>query len=128
MLSALKESESQQSGSADGVGGDHTLNSELHSLSGAGSHQCSVVGLFEMTYIACVTVPLLLLKLLACEHCVLAVDDDYVVAAIYMGGECYLMLASEQHSCLSSNLAEGLARGVDHIPLALDLAFFSHIS
>ena len=37
-------------------------------------------------------------------------------------------LAAKQNSCFGSDLTEGLARGVDHIPLALDFAFFSHIS
>ena len=128
MLCALKESESEHSGSADAVGRNHTLYRKLHRLSGAGSHQDAVGSFLEVTDITGMTVPFLLFELLACEDSVLTVDDDDVITAVNVGCKGYLVLASEQDSGLSRYLTEGLAGSVDDIPLALDLAFFCHIS
>ena len=61
VLSTFEESESQHCCSADGVGGNHALDCELHSLGGAGSHQGSVVGFLEVADITGMTIPLLLL-------------------------------------------------------------------
>ena len=49
-----------------------------------------------MADIAGVALPLLLSELAAGENCVLAVDDDYVVAAVYVGCEGGLVLSSEE--------------------------------
>ena len=78
-----------------------------------------------MTDISGVTLPLLLSELVACEHSVLAVDDNNMVAAVYVWRKDWLMLASEEHRCLSCNTTEGLARCVDYIPAALNFAFLS---
>lgn len=48
------------------------------------------------------------------------IDDDDEVTGINVGGENGLVLAAEEARGLNSDLAEDLALGVDHIPLALD--------
>ena len=70
----------------------------------------------------------LLLQLLAGEDRLVAVDDDDMVAAVHIGGEGDLVLAAQQHGGFGGNAAEGLARGVDHIPLALGLGGFGESS
>ena len=49
-----------------------------------------------------------------------SIDDDDKVTGINVGGENWLVLATEEARSLNSDLAEDLALGVDHIPLALD--------
>ena len=100
MLSAFEESESQHSCSADGIGRNHALDRQLHRLGGTGSHQGAVLGLLEVTDITGMTIPFLLFELLAGKDGVLTVDDDNVIAAIYMGREGDLLLASEQDRSL----------------------------
>ena len=78
-----------------------------------------------MAYIACVALPLFLCELVACENSVLAVDDDYMIAAVYVRCEGGLVLASEQYGSLSGNAAEGLACSVDYVPAALNFAWLS---
>ena len=125
VFSALEESESEQGVSAERVLGQHTLNSQFHRLGGLGSHEGVVTCFFEMTDVTGVALPLLLSELAAGEHRVLAVDDDHVVAAVYVGSKGGLVLASEEHSSLSGNSAEGLAGCVDNIPSALNFGGFS---
>lgn len=62
----LKESESEQSISAECVLWKHTLNSKLHSLCWLCSHKSIVSCFFKMADIACMTLPLLLSELVAC--------------------------------------------------------------
>lgn len=78
-----------------------------------------------MADIACVALPFLLSELVACENSVLAVDDDYMIAAVYVGCKCGLMLTSEESCSLSCYSTEGLASRVNYIPAALNFAFLS---
>ena len=48
------------------------------------------------------------------------VDHDDEIAGIDVTGENGLVLTAEEACCLDSDLAEDLALGIDHIPLALD--------
>ena len=50
----------------------------------------------------------------------IGIDDHDEIAGINVAGENRLVLAAEEACCLYSDLAEDLALGVDHIPLALD--------
>lgn len=54
------------------------------------------------------------------EGNLICIDDDDKVTGINVGGENWLVLAAEEACSLNSDLAEDLALGVDHIPLALD--------
>jgi hypothetical protein len=49
-----------------------------------------------------------------------SIDHDDEIAGVNVGGENWLVLATEEACGLNSDLAEDLALGVDHIPLALD--------
>ncbi len=49
-----------------------------------------------------------------------SIDHDDKIAGVNVGGENRLVLAAEEACSLNSDLAEDLALGVDHIPLALD--------
>ena len=53
------------------------------------------------------------------QNSLIAVDHDHVITTVHVGGKGNLVLATQQNSSLGSNAAEGLARGVDHIPLAV---------
>src|SRR5699024_7460822 len=109
-------------------GGDHALNGNVHSLVGALRHQGLVLDLLQAADPARVSTVVLLLQLLAGQNSLVAVDHDHVIAAVHVGSKGNLVLATQQNSSLGSNAAEGLARGVDHIPLALDLGGFSESS
>ena len=77
-----------------------------------------------MADIACVALPLFLCELVAGQNSVLAVDDNHMVAAVYIGSKGGLVLASEQHGSLSGNSAEGLACCVNYIPAAFNFGLF----
>ena len=113
---------------ADGGVGDHAAHGQLHSLGGALSHQGGVLGGLQVTDPAGVTLPLLLLQLVAGQDSLSAVDDDDVVTAIDVGGEGGLVLAAQQNSGLGSHTTQGFAGGVDDVPLTLDLTGLSHKS
>ena len=120
----LEQTKSEQCVSAKRILRKHTLDGKLHRLGGLGCHEGIVAGFFQVADVAGVTLPLLLGQLVAGQNSVLAVDDDDVVAAVYVGGKGGLVLASEQHGSLSGNSAEGLAGGVNDIPGALNFGGF----
>ena len=64
----------------------------------------------------------LLLILLAGQNCLVAVDDNDVIAAIDIGGVVDLLLAAQQNSGLSSDVAQALAGSVEQVPLTLDFS------
>lgn len=53
------------------------------------------------------------------EDDLVRIDDDDEVTGVNMGGENRLVLAAKEACSLHSDLAEDLALGIDHIPLAL---------
>ena len=110
VFGALKESESEQRVSAERVFGKHTLDSQLHRLGGLGRHEDVVAGFFEMTDIAGVTLPLLLGQLVAGQNSILAVDNNHMVAAVYIGSKGGLVLASTYQARSTS---VGFAKNVD---------------
>ena len=54
------------------------------------------------------------------EGDLVGIDHDDEIAGVNVGGENWLVLATEKARGLNSDLAEDLALGVDDIPLALD--------
>ena len=126
MVSSLVAVQAGHSLGADGVRGDHALDSVGHGLVAVLSHQGLVLGLLQAADPAGMSAMELLLQLLAGQDSLVAVDDDDVVTAVNVGGESGLVLAAQDDSSLGSNAAEGLAGGVDHIPLAV--SHFSGLS
>ena len=70
----------------------------------------------------------LLLQLLAGEDCLCAVNDDHMIAAVAVGSECRLVLASQNVSGCCSYTAQGLVCCVENIPAALNFGSLRHIS
>ena len=85
VLSALVQVQAGQSGTAQGVLGQHALDSQLHSVVRAGIHHDTSLGLLHVTDPAGDTIVLLLIQLLAGQDSLVGVDDDDVVAAVDIG-------------------------------------------
>ena len=81
-----------------------------------------------MSDITGVMTVIFLFQLLTRENGLCAVHDDHVIAAIHMRSKGRLLLAAKQNGSLRGDAAQRLAGGVNHIPLAVDLAAFGHIS
>jgi len=111
-----------QSLSTDGVGRDHALDSVGHSQVAVLSHQLAVLDLLQAADELAVGDVELLLGLLAGQNSLVAVDDDDEIAAVNIGGIIDLLLAAQQNSSLSSDVAQALAGSVEQIPLALDFS------
>ena len=126
VLCACVEVQSVQSGSADSGVGNHALYGKLHHSGRSVLHKCAGLGLLQMTDVTGMTVIDLLLKLAASENCLVAVDDDHMVAAVYMGSKDRLGLTSENIGCQCCDSAYRLACRVDDIPLAVNFAGFWH--
>ena len=67
---------------ADGVIGDHALNSEHHRLLGVFCHQGLVLYFLQTAYIAGMMTIILLFQLAAGEDCLGSVDDDDMVTTV----------------------------------------------
>ena len=119
MLSVLVDMQAGHSVLADGVLGQHTLDSQLHGVVGASSHHVASLGLLQVTNPASNTIVLLLLQLLAGQNSLIGVDDDDEITAVNVGGEISLVLAAQDVSSDNSGTAQGLASCIDDIPLAL---------
>ena len=66
-----------------------------------------------MANVTCVTLPFLLSKLVTGEDCFLAVNNNYMISAVYVWCVSRLMLSSEEYSSLSSNFLEQYAGTMD---------------
>ena len=119
MLSVLVDMQAGHSVLADGVLGQHTLDSQLHSVVGAVSHHVTSLGLLQVTDPAGDTIVLLLLQLLAGQNSLIGVDDDDEITAVNVGGEISLVLAAQDVCSDNSGTAQGLASCIDDVPLAL---------
>ena len=122
MLGTLVAVQAGQGLSTDGVGRDHALDSVGHGQIAVLSHQLAVLDLLQAADELAVGDVELLLCLLAGQDSLVAVDDDDVIAAINIGGIIDLLLAAQQNSSLSSDVAQALAGSVEQIPLALDFS------
>ena len=119
MLGALVQVQAGHRGAAGGVLGQHTLNSQLHSVVGTLLHHDASLGLLQAADPTGNTVVALLVQLLAGQDSLVGVDDDDVVAAVDVGGEVDLVLAAQDVSSLNSGTAQGLTGSVDDLPLTL---------
>ena len=119
MLGTLVAVQAGQSLSTDGVGRDHALDSVGHGQIAVLSHQLAVLDLLQAANVLAVGDVELLLSLLAGQNCLVAVDDNDVIAAIDIGGVVDLLLAAQQNSGLSSDVTQALAGCVEQLPLAL---------
>ena len=121
VLGTLVDSESGCLFSAESGVGEHTGNGDGHSSVRLLSHELVVLDLLETADPAGVPSVSLLLELAAGEDSLVAVDDDYVVAAVCMMCVGGLVLASQDMSCLSRYATERLTLGVENIPLTGDI-------
>ena len=112
MLGTLVAVQAGQSLSTDGVGRDHALDSVGHSQVAVLSHQLAVLDLLQAADELAVGDVELLLGLLAGQDSLVAVDDDNLVTAINVGGVVNFLLAAQQNSSLSSDVAQALAGSV----------------
>ena len=86
--------------------GEHTLNCQLHSHLGSLSHQFLVLDGLHTADVTGVVVVVLLLQLLAGQNCLICVNDNNEVTAVYVGGESGVVLAAEQVSSGNIFVAE----------------------
>ena len=128
MLAAAIDLQAGQGTVGQGVLGQHTLHSQLHGQLGALAHQGAVLDFLQTADPAGVTAIVLLIQLLAGQHGLVSVDDDDEVAAVGVGSELRLVLAPQQGGGGGSGLAQGLVRGVQDIPLTLDVPLVGHKS
>ena len=119
MLSTLVQVQAGHAVLAQGVLGQHALDSDFHSVVGAGLHHVASLGLLQAADPAGNTVVLLLIQLLAGQNSLVGVDDDDEIAAVNVGSEINLVLAAQNVSSDDSSAAQGLTGSIDNIPLAL---------
>ena len=119
MLSALVQVQAGHSVLAQGVLGQHALDSNFHSVVAAGVHHVASLGFLQTADPAGNAVVLLLLQLLAGQNSLVGVDDDNEIAAVNVGGEVSLVLAAQNVGSFDSGTAQGLAGSIDNLPLAL---------
>ena len=112
MLGACKQTETAQSSAADGVVRDHSLDGQFHSLLRLLVHKGIIADSLQMADPAGMAIVIFLFQLLAGEHSLRAVYDDYMIAAIHMGSVGGLVLAPEKNGSLSRYTTEGLSGGV----------------
>lgn len=110
----------------DDVAGHHAADGQFHGQLRLVLHQQAVLGLVEAAGVAGVGAVELLLQLFARQDRLLGVDDDDEVAAVGVGGVLGLALAAQQVGDDDGGLAQRLAGGVDHVPLAHDVALVGH--
>ena len=128
MLCSAIGAKARKALSSDAVLGKHTLDSERHSKLGLGSHKRLVGSLLESSDVAGVYAMELLSKLISCQNCLLAVDNDNEFAAIDVRRELGAMLTSEDRCDCCSGPTERLICSINYIPLALNGLFLCHIS
>ena len=112
----------------DDVPGHHAADGHTHSHLGLFLHEDAVLGLFQTAHPTGVGTIVLLLHLVAGENGLACIDDDDIVAAVGVGGIGGLTLAAQQVSHDDGGLAQGLAGGINDIPLADDVALVCHKS
>ena len=120
MLSTLVQVQAGHAVLAQGVLGQHALDSDFHSEVGAAGHHVASLGLLQAADPAGNTVVLLLIQLLAGEDSLIGVDDDDEIAAINVGSEIDLVLATQDVGSDDSGTAQGLASCIDDVSLALN--------
>ena len=112
----------------DDVAGHHAAHGHTDGHLGLFLHENAVLGLLQAAHPAGVGAVILLLHLVAGEDGLAGVDDNDIVAAVGMGGIGGLALAAQQVSHDDGGLAQGLAGGINDVPLADDVALVCHKS
>ena len=112
----------------NGVAGHHTADGHAHGQLGLLLHQQAILGLLQTADPAGVGAVVLLLHLVAGQGGLGGVDDDDVVAAVGVGGVGDFALAAQQVGHDDGGLAQGLAGGINDVPLALNGGLVCHIS
>ena len=106
MVCTIIKAKSCHSSTANSVIRNHTVDSKLNSLFWLSSHECIIASSLHVADIACVAIIILLLKLVACENNLIAVDNDNMVTTVYMWCISCLKLTAKKVSSLNSNASE----------------------
>lgn len=94
--------------SALGCAGKHTLNSKLHSEIALFLHKSAVLNLFEVADIAGVVLIKLLVEFITCKNSFICIDNDYEIAAVYIGSEDRLIFPRRRTAASAATLPSGL--------------------
>src|SRR5690606_36116166 len=105
---------------AQRVLGEHALDGDLDDALGVALQRLLQGFGLEVADVAGEPVVHLVLQLVAGDLDLLGVDHDDVVAGVDVRGVDGLVLAPEATRELAAEAAQGLAGGVDHVPVALD--------
>ena len=128
VVGALVNAKTGEGVAADGVVGNHALDSKLHSKLGTLAHKGAVIGLLKMSDVTGVTAIELLGELVSGQHGLVGVYDDNVISAVEMGNEGSLALAAKKIGGNCCYTADGLSGGVEDLPFTLNVGCFRHIS
>ena len=128
MLGALVQVQTGHGIAADGILGQHALDSQLHSIVGALVHHDASLGFLQTADPAGYTVVGLLIQLVAGQDSFVSVDDDDIITAVNVGGEVDLVLAAQQVSHGDGGTAQGLTGSVDDVLLAFQGLLFQKSS
>ena len=129
MLSAVEDVEVAHQAASERALGEHALNGVADDAVG------TEVALAQLgrrvkalsagiTRVACVN---LVGFLLACEHHLSGVDEDYVVTAVYVRSEIGLVLSTQDLGYLRAEAAYNLVCRVDYDPLLFTVSLFAEI-
>ena len=112
----------------NGVAGHHAADGHAHSQLGLVLHQDAILGLLQTADPTGVSTIVLILHLVTGQNSLAGVDNDDVIAAVSVGGVGDFALAAQQVGDDDSGLAQGLAGGINDIPLALNVGLVCHKS
>ena len=103
---------------------NHTLYSKLHSEIALFCHKCAVLNFLKVTDVTCMVLIKLFIKLIACKNCLVCVDNNYEVTAIYIWCEDWLVLTSEKSCSFTCYTTKRLAGCINNIPVTSDFVSF----
>lgn len=106
-------------GAAQFVLWQHALYGNLYQCLWVAGVQCLGAHAALATWVTGVVDVLLILHLVAGEHYLVGIDDDYVVASVDIRGKARLVLAAQDSSYLGSQTAQYHVLGINNKPLTL---------
>ena len=127
VFTALINSESCKSASADCCIGKHPLYSKIHSSVRTSFHHSLGGYCLKVANPACMMIINLLIKLISCKYCLITVKNDYMISAINMGSIGCLFLTAKNACSSCSNSAHALSGSIDDVPFSLNLTGIFHI-